>query len=239
MDYADGVVSRIEEENEGRATGAALSKFEQRVMVTDLEIRSEDGMTLEGYAAVFNSRSENLGGFTEQIAQGAFTATLKARNDIKLLWNHDTANVLGSTRAGTLMLTEDSRGLRVKAELPDTNLGRDIAYLVRRGDIDSFSFGFSVNEDSWNSNGTERTLESVRLFEVSLVSFADVDADQLADALLKVEGGETISTEQKEMLSKVINTLSPEEAEEQGEEFDAEAWVELKKKKLEYLKKKA
>lgn len=260
MDYADGVVSRIEEESEGRATGMAASKFEQRVMVTDLEVRSEDGMTLEGYAAVFNSRSENLGGFTEQIAQGAFTATLKARNDIKLLWNHDTANVLGSTRAGTLQLTEDSRGLRVKAELPDTNLGRDIAYLVKRGDIDSFSFGFSVNEDSWNSNGTERTLESVRLFEVSLVSFpaysatagtatvrgidqlakrADVDADQLADALLKVEGGETISTEQKEMLSKVINTLSPEEAEEQGEEFDAEAWVELKKKKLEYLKKKA
>jgi len=260
QEYADRVVSRIEEENEGRATGAALSKFEQRVMVTDLEVRSEDGMTLEGYAAVFNSRSENLGGFTEQIAPGAFTATLKARNDIKLLWNHDTANVLGSTRAGTLQLTEDSRGLRVKAELPDTNLGRDIAYLVKRGDIDSFSFGFSVNEDSWNSNGTERTLESVRLFEVSLVSFpaysatagtatvrgidqlakrADVDADQLADALLKVEGGETISTEQKEMLSKVINTLSPEEAEEQGEEFDAEAWVELKKKKLEYLKKKA
>lgn len=260
MDYADGVVSRIEEENEGRATGAALSKFEQRVMVSDLEIRSENGMTLEGYAAVFNSRSENLGGFTEQIAPGAFTATLKARNDIKLLWNHDTANVLGSTRAGTLMLTEDSRGLRVKAELPDTNLGRDIAYLVKRGDIDSFSFGFSVNEDSWNSAGNERTLESVRLFEVSLVSFpaysatagtatvrgidqlakrADVDADQLADALLKVEGGETISAEQKEMLSKVINTLSPEEAEEQGEEFDAEAWVELKKKKLEYLKKKA
>jgi HK97 family phage prohead protease len=260
QDYADGVVSRIEEENEGRATGAALSKFEQRVMVSDLEIRSENGMTLEGYAAVFNSRSENLGGFTEQIAPGAFTATLKARNDIKLLWNHDTANVLGSTRAGTLMLTEDSRGLRVKAELPDTNLGRDIAYLVKRGDIDSFSFGFSVNEDSWNSAGNERTLESVRLFEVSLVSFpaysatagtatvrgidqlakrADVDADQLADALLKVEGGETISTEQKEMLSKVIDTLSPEEAEEQGEEFDAEAWVELKKKKLEYLKKKA
>jgi len=255
MDYADGVVSRIEEENEGRATGAALSKFEQRVMVSDLEIRSENGMTLEGYAAVFNSRSENLGGFTEQIAPGAFTATLKARNDIKLLWNHDTANVLGSTRAGTLQLTEDNRGLRVKAELPDTNLGRDIAYLVKRGDIDSFSFGFSVNEDSWNSAGNERTLESVSLVSFpaysatagtatvrgidQLAKRADVDADQLADALLKVEGGETISTEQKEMLSKVIDTLSPEEAEEQGEEFDAEAWVELKKKKLEYLKKKA
>jgi len=260
QEYADRVVSRIEEENEGRATGEALSKFEQRVMVSDLEIRSENGMTLEGYAAVFNSRSENLGGFTEMIARGAFTQTLKARNDIKLLWNHDTSSVLGSTRAGTLQLTEDERGLRVKAELPDTNLGRDISYLVKRGDIDSFSFGFSVMEDDWNKNGTERTLESVRLFEVSLVSFpaytatagtatvrgidklakrADVDADELADALLKVEGGETISTEQKEMLSKVINTLSPEEAEEQGEEFDSQAWIDLKKKKLDYLKKKA
>ena len=261
MEYADGVVSRIEEENEGRgAKGEALSKFEQRVMVSDLEIRSENGMTLEGYAAVFNSRSENLGGFTEMIAPGAFTQTLKARNDIKLLWNHDTSSVLGSTRAGTLQLREDDKGLRVMAELPDTNLGRDIAYLVKRGDIDSFSFGFSVMEDSWNSAGNERTLESVRLFEVSLVSFpaysatagtavvrgldklaqrADVDADELADALLKVEGGEAISPEQKSLLSKVIDTLSPEEAEEQGEEFDSQAWLDLKKTKLEYLKKKA
>jgi len=260
MDYADGVVSRIEEENEGRATGAAVSKFEQRVLVSDLEVRSEDGMTLEGYAAVFNSRSENLGGFTETIAPGAFSQTLKARNDIKLLWNHDTSAVLGSTRAGTLQLREDATGLRVTAELPDTNLGRDIAYLVKRGDIDSFSFGFSVNEDSWNNNGTERTLESVRLFETSLVSFpaysatagtavvrgidkiakrADVDPDQLADALLKVEGGEEISQEQKSLLSKVIDTLSPEQAEEQGEQFDSQSWLDLKKTKLEYLKKKA
>jgi len=260
MDYADGVVSRIEEENEGRARGEALSKFEQRVMVSDLEVRSEDGMTLEGYAAVFNSRSENLGGFTETIAPGAFSQTLKARNDIKLLWNHDTSAVLGSTRAGTLQLREDEKGLRVTAELPDTNLGRDIAYLVKRGDIDSFSFGFSVNEDSWNSRGTERTLESVRLFEASLVSFpaysatagtavvrgldkiakrADVDPDQLADALLKVEGGEEISQEQKSLLSKVIDTLSPEQAEQQGEDFDSQAWLDLKKTKLNYLKKKA
>jgi len=260
MDYADGVVSRIEEENEGRARGEALSKFEQRVMVSDLEVRSEDGMTLEGYAAVFNSRSENLGGFTETIAPGAFSQTLKARNDIKLLWNHDTSAVLGSTRAGTLQLREDEKGLRVTAELPDTNLGRDIAYLVKRGDIDSFSFGFSVNEDSWNSRGTERTLESVRLSEASLVSFpaysatagtavvrgldkiakrADVDPDQLADALLKVEGGEEISQEQKSLLSKVIDTLSPEQAEQQGEDFDSQAWLDLKKTKLNYLKKKA
>jgi len=260
MDYADGVVSRIEEENEGRARGEALSKFEQRVMVSDLEIRSENGMTLEGYAAVFNSRSENLGGFTEQIERGAFTQTLKARNDIKLLWNHDTSAVLGSTRAGTLELREDEKGLRVMAELPDTTLGRDISYLVKRGDIDSFSFGFSVMEDSWNSAGNERTLESVRLFEVSLVSFpaysatagtavvrgldkiakrADVDADELADALLKVEGGEEISPEQKSLLSKVIDTLSPEEAEQQGEDFDSQAWLDLKKTKLQYLKKKA
>jgi len=260
MDYADGVVSRIEEENEGRARGEALSKFEQRVMVSDLEVRSEDGMTLEGYAAVFNSRSENLGGFTETIAPGAFSQTLKARNDIKLLWNHDTSAVLGSTRAGTLELREDEKGLRVMAELPDTTLGRDISYLVKRGDIDSFSFGFSVMEDSWNSAGNERTLESVRLFEVSLVSFpaysatagtavvrgldkiakrADVDADELADALLKVEGGEEISPEQKSLLSKVIDTLSPEEAEQQGEDFDSQAWLDLKKTKLQYLKKKA
>jgi HK97 family phage prohead protease len=215
-------------------------------------------MHLEGYAALFNSRSENLGGFTETIAPGAFARSLKSRNDIKLLWNHDTSAVMGSTRAGTLTLTEDARGLRVSAELPNTTYGRDAKELIKRGDVSGFSFGFSIpgkGGDDWNSEGTERTLKSVRLHEVSLVAFpaypetngtasvrgldkiaqrADVDADQLADAITKLEAGDEITADERNVLSKVIDSLSP--TPEVAPEPDL-GILNLKKKKLELLTK--
>ena len=260
--YAEGVVGRIEEENEGRARGEALSKLETRIVEVDkFEVREDgDGMHLEGYAALFNSRSENLGGFTETIKPGAFRASLKARNDIKLLWNHDTGAVLGSTRAGTLTLTEDERGLKVSADIANTSYGRDAAELVRRGDVTGFSFGFSMparGGDEWNSEGTERLLKSVRLHEVSLVAFpaypatngtatvrgldkiakrAGVDADALADALLKVENGEDITPDDRTLLQTVIDELAPEpEAVEPEVDQKGLELLALKKKKLQLL----
>jgi uncharacterized protein len=259
--YADGVVGRLEAENEGRAKGEALSKLETRIVEVDkFEVREDaSGMFLEGYAALFNSRSENLGGFTETIRPGAFRASLKARNDIKLLWNHDTGAVMGSTRAGTLTLTEDERGLRVSATLPDTTYGRDARELVRRGDVTGFSFGFSMparGGDEWSADGTERVLKSVRLHEVSLVAFpaypetngtatvrgldkiaqrANVDADALADALLKIENGEDISSDDRNLLQTVIDELAPEAEAIEPETDNGLEMLALKKKKLALL----
>lgn len=258
--YAEGVIARLEEENEGRARGEAVKKLETRTNQIELEVREleDGGMSFEGYAAVFNSRSEDLGGFTETVAPGAFRRSLRSRNDIKMLWNHDTGAVLGSTRAGTLTLEEDERGLKVRAELPPTSLGRDIAVLVKRGDIDSMSFGFSVVRDSWNAAGDERVLEAVRLFEVSLVSYpayqgtagtpivrgldkiaqrAAVDADELADALLALEEGADMSLEQVTLLSKVIDKLKPEEEAKPEDDSKDLDMLALKKKKLELMEK--
>lgn len=258
--YAEGVVGRLEEENEGRAKGEAVSKLETRVFEQPLELREEsDGMHLEGYAAVFNSRSENLGGFTEVIQPGAFRGSLRSRNDIKFLWNHDTGSVLGSTRAGTLKLTEDDRGLKVSAILPNTTLGRDIKELVSRGDVTGFSFGFSMpgkGGDSWNTDGTERTLKAVRLHEVSLVSFpaypatngtatvrglervcqrANVDADALADALLKMESGVDLTNDDRSVIESVLNELSPISETEPEVDESAQQILALKKAKLKLL----
>jgi uncharacterized protein len=262
--YADGVVGRLEEENEGRTvTGEAKLKLETRIVeVDEFEVREDgDGMHLEGYAALFNSRSENLGGFTETIAPGAFRTSLRSRNDIKLLWNHDTGAVMGSTRSGTLSLTEDERGLRVSATLPNTTHGRDAAELVKRGDVSGFSFGFSLpgrGGDSWSDDGTERVLKSVRLHEVSLVAFpaypetngtatvrgldklakrANVDADALADALLKLEQGEEISADDRAIVDRVLDELAPKQVEEVDENPVDAGMLALKKKKLELLMK--
>jgi uncharacterized protein len=256
MDYAEGVIGRIEAESENRVTGEALSKLETRVNPAQFEVReTEEGMTFSGYAAVFNSDSQPLP-FTERIAPGAFRGSLRNRNDIKLLWNHDTASVLGSSRAGTLKLTEDDRGLFVEAMLPNTSVGRDARELISRGDVDAMSFGFTVARggDEWSSDGSTRTLTKINLHEVSIVAFpaytatagstavrgldkvakrAEVDADALADALLKIENGEDITSDDRNLISTVLDKLSPAEEAEQ-DDYGLEM-LALKKKKLELL----
>jgi HK97 family phage prohead protease len=259
LEYAQGVVDRIREEEQAR--GAIVTNLETRVFDETFEVREEsDGMRLEGYAALFNSRSQNLGGFTETIAPGAFSRSLKSRGDVKLLWNHDSGEVLGSTRAKTLTLVEDERGLKVSALLPNTSRGRDAAELIKRGDVTGFSFGFSLpatGGDDWNAEGTERVLKTVKIHEVSLTPFpaytatngtatvraldkvaerAQVDADELADALQKVEAGEEISIEEKSLISKVIDTLAPAPEPKAVDEAGI-AFLQLKKKKLSLIEK--
>ena len=241
----------------------ATKGIERRQIIRDLEIRSEgDGMTLRGYAAVFNSPSEPLP-FTETIAPGAFRDSLKSRNDIKLLWNHDTGTVLGSTRAGTLRLTEDAKGLMVEADLPDTQAGRDAATLIKRGDVSAFSFGFRVpvNGDEWPT-ASERILKRVNVHEVSLVAFpaytategtasvramtelADkiaklaelrgVSADELTDALLALESGDELTERQGELLTETLGKVL------QKDENVASASdvLNMKKKQLDLMMKK-
>jgi uncharacterized protein len=262
LDYARGVVDRLAEENQGRAKGEAVTKLETRVNLSEFEVREDgDGMTFTGYAAVFNSPSEPLP-FIERIAPGAFRRSLRDRSDIKLLWNHDAGEILANTRSGTLRLYEDDKGLRVEAELANTSRGRDVAELVRTGRVDSMSFGFTVPRggDEWNQDGSERTLKSVRLFEVSVVGWpayeatagstavraldriairAEVDVDALSDALLKIENGETITPEDKDLLEKVLAELAPEapepEVEEEVEPDLSAELLALKKAKLKLL----
>lgn len=136
-----------------------------------LEVREAgDGMHFSGYAAVFNSDSEPLP-FIEQIAPGAFKRSLGSGREIRMFNNHNTDQVLATTRNGSLALSEDSRGLWVEADLPNTTLGRDLATLVADGTVHSMSFGFSVPSggDSWSDDKKTRVLRSVVLHEVSIV----------------------------------------------------------------------
>jgi len=141
------------------------------VTVGPLDVRAAgDGMQFSGYAAVFNSDSEPLP-FIEQIAPGAFKRSLSSGREIRMFNNHNTDQVLATTKNATLSLTEDDRGLRVDAKLPDTTLGRDLATLIADGTVHSMSFGFSVPQggDSWSADGTSRVLREVVLHEVSIV----------------------------------------------------------------------
>jgi HK97 family phage prohead protease len=224
---------------------------EVRTNSVDFEIRSEgDGMTFTGYASVFNSPSDDLGGFIEYVAPGAFKRSLQSRNEVKLLWNHDSGEPLASLRGGTMQLVEDSVGLRVTAKLPNTTRGRDIAELLRTKVIDSMSFGFNVIKDSWSRDGQTRTLESVRLFETSIVSFPaysattatvrsapSINADELADALLKLESGEELDEKNANLITEVVAKLKAQ-PEVQEVEDNGLTILDLKQKQFDLLMKR-
>ena len=239
-----------------------MSGIERREAVLhDLEIRAEgDGMTLRGYAAVFNSPSQPLP-FIETIEPGAFRASLESKNDIKLLWNHDTSVVLGSTRAGTLRLIEDTRGLLVEADLPETQAGKDAAISIQRGDVTAFSFGFRIpaGGDEWAS-ASERILKRVNVHEVSvgvafpaytatdgtanvrsmtelsekilkLAEIRGVSAEELTDALLALESGDELTERQGELLTDTLGKVLKKDP----EVTNPQALLDLKKKQLDLL----
>lgn len=144
-----------------------------------LEYREDDNdmPRIAGHAAVFNSDSEPIYGmFVEQIAPGAFKRAIDERQDVRALVDHDTAKVLGRTKAGTLSLREDSVGLAVEINPPETTVARDVVGLLKRGDVNQMSFGFTVKEEEFirggASNGMDlRIVKDVDLFEVSVVTF--------------------------------------------------------------------
>ncbi|CAK0778950.1 conserved hypothetical protein [Gammaproteobacteria bacterium] len=144
--------------------------------IDELECRSEgdSGRKIGGYAALFNKLSEDLGGFREQIAPGAFGKSLKGR-EVVALWSHNPDLVLGRTSNETLVLEENARGLKFSLSLSDTSWGRDAWASIQRRDVKGMSFGFIVEKDSWDVDHKEeaaiRTLHQVSLFEVSATAF--------------------------------------------------------------------
>lgn len=162
-------------EDDSRA--AAVSQEQRFARIEGLEVRAKGDKpaTILGHAALFNSKSVYMMGFRETIEPGAFAESLTG--DIRALWQHDTARVLGRTKSGTLRLWEDDQGLAFELMPPDTQDGRDAVTLIERGDVDQMSFGFNVppGGDSWaeDEDGIPlRKLRAVSLMEISPVTWA-------------------------------------------------------------------
>lgn len=161
-------------------------KEERRTSWGGIELRAEnrDGVrVIRGHAAVFEKYSQNLGGFVEKIAKGAFIESLNSK-DIRAIWSHNVDLPLGRTSNKTLKLWEDDFGLAFELELPDTTLGRDGYTSIERGDVNAMSFGFSVIEDEWKRGESgkphERTLRKIDLFEISPVVFPAYEQTQVS-----------------------------------------------------------
>jgi HK97 family phage prohead protease len=141
--------------------------------LSEFRIDSEnEHPVMKGHAAMFDSSSEDLGGFRERIAPGAFSKSLESA-DIRALFNHDSNIVLGRNKSGTLRLKEDKTGLAIEIDPPDTQAARDLIISMKRGDINQMSFGFRTIADKWAKLDGEwtRTLLEVDLFDVSPVTY--------------------------------------------------------------------
>lgn len=153
-------------------------ELERRLVDSAVEVRADHAgnKTVEGYAAVFNSRSQNLGGFVERVMPGSFTQTLANKDDVRALVNHDPSLILGRSAAGTLDLSQDSTGLHYRITPSNASYAKDVVIAIERGDITQSSFGFTVdpNGDQWGQTEDDfplRSLLSVRLFDVSPVTY--------------------------------------------------------------------
>lgn len=199
-------------------------QLERRYIAADglkIEKRADGKRALKGYAAVFNSMSENLGGFREIIMPGAFSDVLAdPAIDCVALFNHNMDMVLARTTAGSLKLSQDDRGLFCEFEMPDTTAARDLIANIEAGNVHQMSFSFSVgyDGDSWEYEDTtvRRILKVKRLYDVSPVTLPayretsislrsfiqdeNVDLDKLGEILFRHEKKLPVSESEKSYL---------------------------------------
>jgi len=184
---------------------STLEKFDAEVRKSSVvreerEFRMENvehnGNVIRGYAAVYNSDSEWMGGFYEQIENGAFDDVLE--NDVRAYFNHDENLLLGRVSSGTLRIGTDKRGLFYEVDLPNTSYANDLVELMKRGDVNQSSFAFLIGQDRWEQRDgkTYRIIEKVsRLLDVSPVAqpaYPDATSELKRD--LEIETKEEIET---------------------------------------------
>lgn len=191
-----------------RSAGDGIERRSYAAELRVVDPEDDAGLKLRGYAALFDTLSEPLPFGRERILAGAFSKSLRGKPDIRALFDHNTAYVLGRTASKTLALREDDRGLEVEIDPPDTQWARDLSVSVRRGDVNQMSFGFVPLKDRWTdeSGQTIRELLEVRLLEVSVVAMPayhqtsvavrstltedGLDLDEWASAYARLRAGE-------------------------------------------------
>jgi len=216
---------------------------EQRHASTKVEVRDQgDGTwTLTGLAAVFDSMSEPLGGFTEVIKRGAFKNVLKDTSlDTRALFNHDPNMPLARTTNGTLSLRETPRGLEYTATIPaGLSYGNDLRVLLENGTITQSSFAFKMpaggKGQDW-ADGPDGTLVRTitdfgALLDVSPVTYP---AYRAATAGVRNETSDDFSerSDQADATEQVTTPAEESRLREEQERARRERELRLRERKL-------
>ena len=226
---------------------------ERRHLAQVVELRAAQSGpgVLAGYAAKYMRYSQNLGGFVEQIASGAFAKSLGDKVPVIARYNHDDNYLLGTTEAETLRVFSDADGLPYEVDLPDTSAGRDVAALAKRGDLRYSSFAFHTLEDEWSV--TEQGFPLRTLLNVQLVDVAPVNTPAYLDTSVGVrslasridvdpEDVGRVSLDEIRSRLSIIHQFDPEQrdeekdSEQKDEQGDTHSTLNLRVRELELLK---
>lgn len=162
---------------------------------------------IEGYFAVFEQETELFDGWFERVGKEAFNNSLR-QNDIRCLFNHDSAIVLGRTKNQTLELRADDYGLwgRVKINAEDRE-AFNIYQRVKRGDINGCSFGFNPIKEKYEErdNGLHWLLEEADTHEVSICTFPAYPQTEIQARQKDIEHlkGKTMEKEKMELRKRL------------------------------------
>lgn len=157
--------------------GSETARFIRTVTLRASKLDVSDEKRLTGYAVVFNSESEDLGGWREIIAPSAVDRTLRSGDNVDALIDHrrETTTILGSTDSGLLGLKKDRHGLHVDITPPDTQVARDVVTTVKAGLVKGMSFAFRLLSPDWvvweerEDGSIVRTVQDMIFNEVSVV----------------------------------------------------------------------
>lgn len=182
----------------------------------NFKTRNENSqLIIEGYFAVFNSPAAGWAGYVEQIDPHAFDGELD--KDVRALLDHQTHLVLGRTKAGTLELSVDEKGLFGKIVInPEDSEAVNAYERVKRGDIDQCSFGFDIVDEEYETqeNGDVLcTIKKVVLYEVSVCTFpfySDTEVSARNAEVGKIKNH--VLSQRKAQLKKRLEEFSSAEA---------------------------
>ena len=193
-----------------------------------------DSRILSGYAAVFNSESKDLGGFTEMISPTAFEGVIE-RSDVFAVLDHDRNKVLARSKMGkgSLELNIDEKGLQFRFESPNTTLGNDVLSMVKRGDLTDASFCFTVEDESWQKREDGSYLRTINkigdLFDVAICyngaypeSYTEVALRSLDKFKEELRAAECVEEEDSDDVEETNDETTEETNDETSEKTNEE-----------------
>lgn len=211
-----------------------------RVEFRDAAAGSAAVGVLAGYAAVYERLSQNLGGFVEKVAHGAFAQSLADNNPVLARYNHDDNQLLGTTEAETLRVSSDETGLPYDVDLPDTSVGRDVAVLAKRGDVRYSSFAFRTLEDAWSV--TDQGFPLRTLLKVQLVDVAPVNNPAYRDTSVGmrslaertgIDPADLTTVGVEEIRARLLKDAAERAEQDAGDLGDTRSLLGLRKRALE------
>lgn len=155
-----------------------MERAVKEIRLVDMRALDEEGMIVEGYAAVFDIVTD-LGWMKEVIDRHAFDNA--DMSDIVMKYNHeDSVLPMARTRGGSLQFNIDDHGLKIRANLPDTSVNKDIYTLIKEGVLSKMSFAFTVKSEEYDyDTDTRKILEFDKIFDVSVVDVPAYEATEI------------------------------------------------------------